>query len=103
MTTLLVATHNRWKAKLFASIFNGYGFKALSLLDIETNQPPPDECGRSEVENALIKARHYHSAQFPWVFGDDTGLEIDALMNKPSLSSPKIAVANDSAVPSTTM
>lgn len=91
MTTLLIATHNRWKAKLFASVFNGYGFKALSLLDIETNQPPPDECGRSVVENALIKARHYHSAQFPWVFGDDTGLEIDALQGEPGVQTRRWA------------
>lgn len=85
MPKILIATNNRWKVQLFKSIFASDGLEAISLRDIETTLPAPDECGRSVVENALIKARHYHSTEFPWVFGDDTGLEIDALNGEPGV------------------
>jgi non-canonical purine NTP pyrophosphatase (RdgB/HAM1 family) len=85
MPKILIATHNRWKFKLFAPVLIRYGFEPISLKDVETTPNPPVECGRTVVENALIKARHYHSAEFPWVFGDDTGLEIDALNREPGV------------------
>ncbi len=43
------------------------------------------ESGTTVIENALMKARHYHSAAYPWVFSDDTGLEIDALNDEPGV------------------
>ena len=65
--------------------FQRYGFNVLTLRDISYNGDPPAEGGLTAVENALIKARHYHSVVQSWVFGDDAGLEIDALGGEPGL------------------
>lgn len=87
MKTLLIATTNRWKAQLFAPIIQQYGFKVITLKDIDLPKESPIEDGETVVENALIKARHFHSSEFPWVFGDDTGLEIKALNGEPGVKS----------------
>lgn len=85
MKKLLIATTNRWKAKLFAPILNQYGFDVITLKDITPIGEKPDENGTTVVENALIKAKHYHSEEHPWVFADDTGLEIKALNGEPGV------------------
>jgi non-canonical purine NTP pyrophosphatase (RdgB/HAM1 family) len=82
---LLFATRNRWKMQLFQPVFQTYGFRMLTLEDIRWETPPPEENGATALENALAKARHFHSQAYPWVFGDDAGLEIDALSGEPGL------------------
>jgi len=82
---LLFATHNPWKIKLFTPVFREHGFQVLTLLDLPDAPPPPPENGATVIENALAKARHYHSDAFPWVFGVDAGLEIDALGGEPGV------------------
>jgi inosine/xanthosine triphosphate pyrophosphatase family protein len=49
-----------------------------------THRPVP-ETGATPQENAWLKARAYHSARWPLVFGDDAGLEIDALGGEPGV------------------
>jgi inosine/xanthosine triphosphate pyrophosphatase family protein len=85
MPDLLFATRNPWKVQLFTPTFDLSGFNMLTLCDISLIGKPPGEAGHTAVENALIKARHYHSPIYPWVFGDDAGLEIDALGGEPGL------------------
>jgi non-canonical purine NTP pyrophosphatase (RdgB/HAM1 family) len=85
MLDLLFATRNPWKVQLFMPAFQRYGFNVLTLRDISYNGDPPAEGGLTAVENALIKARHYHSIVQSWVFGDDAGLEIDSLSGEPGL------------------
>ena len=87
MKKLLLATTNHWKVKLFGPILTGYGFEVISLKDIITPEQTPVENGVTVIENALIKARHYHSSKHPWVFADDTGLEIKALNGEPGVQS----------------
>ena len=87
MKKLLIATTNRFKAHLFAPIISQYGFDVVTLRDIPLPQQKPIENGATVIENALIKARHYHSQEYPWVFGDDTGLEIKALNGEPGVQS----------------
>lgn len=82
---ILFATRNRWKMQLFRPVFQSYGFEMLTLEDIRWEIPPPPENGATTLENALGKARHYHSQAYPWVFGDDAGLEIDALGGEPGV------------------
>lgn len=84
MAKLLFATHNPWKVRLFQPAFNRYGFDLVALEDLET-LPALEENGISPVENALAKARLFHSKIHPWVFGDDAGLEIEALGGEPGL------------------
>jgi XTP/dITP diphosphohydrolase len=83
--TLLFATRNPHKAQLFAPIFAERGIRCLTLREVGIEIPPGTETGRTAVENALIKARTVHSARWPLVFGDDAGLEIDALDGEPGL------------------
>jgi inosine/xanthosine triphosphate pyrophosphatase family protein len=82
---ILIATRNPWKAGLFATIFRRHGFDVYTPDDVLPAMSKPVECGRSVVENALIKARHYYSLQHPLVFADDTGLEIDVLAGAPGV------------------
>lgn len=91
MNQLLVATTNRWKTKLFEPIFSQYNFEVITLNDISTSGAAPIENGATVVENALIKARHYHSAEHQWVFGDDIGLEVKALNGEPGVQSRRWA------------
>ncbi|MBL7162024.1 MAG: hypothetical protein ISS57_05405 [Anaerolineales bacterium] len=85
MPHILLATRNPWKARLFTPVFQHYGFDTLTLNDISPNGKPPAELGVTAIDNALAKARFYHSVDHPWVFGDDAGLEIEALGDEPGL------------------
>jgi len=82
---LLMATRNHTKYLLFRPIFQRYGFKVTTLGDVQLDDAPHIETGKTPVENALAKARRYHSGAYPWVFGDDAGLEIDALNGEPGV------------------
>ncbi len=82
---ILMATHNPWKARLFAPIFQGYDFSLQTLIDLPQEATSIAETGSTPLENALIKARAYHSIDHPWTFGDDAGLEIEALHGEPGL------------------
>ena len=82
---ILFATHNAWKIELFRPIFLAYGLELLTLADLPDLGSPPPEKGTSAIENAIIKAQHYHSSEHPWVFGDDAGLEIEALGGEPGV------------------
>jgi inosine/xanthosine triphosphate pyrophosphatase family protein len=83
---LLFATHNPWKALQFRPIFQAYGIVMQTLAAI---QPERDgaftESGSTALANALLKANNYRSENYPWVFGDDAGLEIDALHGEPGV------------------
>jgi XTP/dITP diphosphohydrolase len=82
---ILLATHNTWKTHLFTPVFQDHGFEVLTLSELPELSSPPPENGTTAIENALTKALHYHSKTFPWVFGDDAGLEIDALGGEPGV------------------
>lgn len=85
MQQLLMATRNHTKYLIYEPIFRRYGFETITLKDIQTDGPPDTETGKTPAENALAKARRYHSRKYPWVFGTDAGLEIDALNGEPGL------------------
>jgi inosine/xanthosine triphosphate pyrophosphatase family protein len=82
---LLMATRNHTKYLIYEPIFRRYGFKTITLKDVQTDGAPGIEAGKTPAENALAKARRYHSPKYPWVFGTDAGLEIDALNGEPGL------------------
>jgi non-canonical purine NTP pyrophosphatase (RdgB/HAM1 family) len=85
MPGILFATHNAWKARLFEPSFRAYGFTMKTLDDLASDGKKSSETGKNAVENALVKARSCHSSAHAWVFGDDAGLEIDALSGEPGL------------------
>lgn len=82
---ILFATTNPGKKQLFAPIFDRYGLHCTTLIKAGLEEQQPIETGRTPEENALLKARTFHSARWPLVFSDDAGLEIDALNGEPGL------------------
>ena len=82
---LLFATRNPWKGAQFHPTFVAYGFTMLTLNDCPASRFLQAELGATPSENALAKARQFHSSNYPWVFADDAGLEIDALNGEPGL------------------
>jgi XTP/dITP diphosphohydrolase len=85
VNTLLFATRNRYKRELFAPIFAASGYRCVTLSDVGLDNREIDEVGTTPEENALLKARAFHGPDWPLVFGDDAGLEIDALGGEPGL------------------
>jgi inosine/xanthosine triphosphate pyrophosphatase family protein len=81
MRRILMATRNRTKYDLIAPTLQRYGFEVITLEGLPVAEVP--ETGATPLENALAKARRYHGEAYPWVFGQDAGLEIDALNGEP--------------------
>jgi XTP/dITP diphosphohydrolase len=90
---LLVSTHNAGKTAEFARLMGaGRGdLRIISLSDLGMSIEPPEESGATFVENALIKARYYHSRTGLLSLADDSGLEVDALGGKPGVYSARYA------------
>jgi len=82
--TILFATGNPFKAKLFEPVFAAHGLTCLTLADIDLRHPVA-ETGQTAQENALLKAHAYHGPEWPFVFGDDAGMEVDALGGEPGV------------------
>jgi inosine/xanthosine triphosphate pyrophosphatase family protein len=85
MPTLLFATRNLRKKQLFSPVFQARGIHFVTLLDVDMADIDVDEVGATAEENALLKARAFHSPEWPLVLGDDAGLEIDALNGEPGV------------------
>jgi XTP/dITP diphosphohydrolase len=85
MPTLLFATRNLRKKQLFSPVFETRGIRCVTLSDVGLHEENVDEVGATAQENALLKARAFHSPEWPLVLGDDAGLEIDALGGEPGV------------------
>ena len=87
---LVLATHNKDKCAEMAAILGKYPIDLLTLGAFpEIGEIIED--GNSLEENALIKARAvFKQTDFP-SWGDDTGLEVDALNGEPGIYSARYA------------
>ncbi len=83
--SLLFATRNPYKVQLFSPIFAAHGISCVTLADAGVERLDLRESGSTPEENALLKARAYHSPTWPLVFADDAALEIDALGGEPGV------------------
>jgi len=89
MTELVFATNNRHKRdEVSAKV--GRNFKLLTLNDIGCNEDIP-ETGITFHENASIKSRFVYDRYHLNCFGDDSGLEINALNGEPGVYSARYA------------
>jgi XTP/dITP diphosphohydrolase len=87
--TLIFATNNSNKAKEIASMLSSnIEVKSLSDLNISIDIPEPHD---SFKENAQEKSRTIFNITGKACFGEDTGLEVDALMGAPGVKTARFA------------
>lgn len=89
MHTLVFATNNRHKLDEVAAKIQG-NFTLLTLADIGCHEDI-DETGTTFNANASIKSHHIYNNYHRNCFGDDSGLEIDALNGEPGVYSARYA------------
>ncbi len=86
---LIFASHNVNKVKEIATLLP-YSINLLSLSDLELFEEIP-ETGNTIEENSLLKARNVFQRTGISCFADDTGLEVEALNNRPGVISARYA------------
>lgn len=84
---IVLATHNAGKVKEMQAILDPFGITVLSAGDL--NLTEPEENGQTFIENAKIKALcAAKEAKLP-ALGDDSGLCVHALNNRPGIYSAR--------------
>ncbi|MFN7662327.1 MAG: RdgB/HAM1 family non-canonical purine NTP pyrophosphatase [Alphaproteobacteria bacterium] len=81
--TLVLATKNTGKIAEFTELLKPYGFKILTLDDL--NLPEPNEIGLTFKDNALLKAQSCAAAARLPALADDSGLSVKALGGQPGI------------------
>ncbi|MBI2164843.1 MAG: RdgB/HAM1 family non-canonical purine NTP pyrophosphatase [Chloroflexi bacterium] len=87
---LLIATHNRGKARELVRELEGALFDLLTLADLNISQDV-EETGQTLEENARLKATTYAGLFGLWTLADDSGLEVEALGGEPGPRSRRYA------------
>ena len=87
---LLVATHNPGKVREYRDLLIGLPLD-LTYLDPEGITMEVEETGSTFADNAILKATAYARATGLWTWGDDSGLEVDALGGAPGVLSARYA------------
>ena len=87
---LLLATNNRGKILEFSEIFSDLETILLSPDDLGLNLEVA-ETGKTYAENAGLKATAFAQASGLVSIADDSGLEVEALLNAPGLYSARYA------------
>lgn len=92
MKNIVFATNNKNKLREIRDIV-GSKYNILSLSDINCHEDIPETADTIE-ENALLKARFVKEKYGYDCFADDTGLEVEALDNRPGVYSARFAGEN---------
>ena len=90
---LLVATRNKGKIREIKELLNGLAFEVTSLLDHD-DMPDIVEDGKTFAANAVKKALTIAQITGGLVMGEDSGLEVKALGNKPGIYSARFSGEN---------
>ena len=85
---VLIATHNKGKAKEFKELFSKY--KIQTKFSNQLGIKEPEETGKTFTENSIIKAKSASNRGFV-VVSDDSGLCVDCLGGKPGIFSARVA------------
>lgn len=88
MNDLLLASQNPGKLNEMRLLVEGLPFRVVGPREIGIHDSP-DEPGRTFIENATIKARHYARQSGLLTVADDSGLSVDALGGAPGLYSSR--------------
>lgn len=76
---ILYGTTNKAKLAAMKITVEPLGIELISLNDLEGELPVVNECGKTPLENAKIKAQAYYEAFHMPVFSGDSGLYFDEL------------------------
>jgi XTP/dITP diphosphohydrolase len=87
--SLLLATTNLGKIREIREVLDGLPFRLLTLSDLSSRIPEPEETGQTFAENALLKARAYAEASGLPTVAEDSGLAIDAINGRPGVESAR--------------
>ena len=93
MKELVFATNNQYKADEVSKLLEGQ-YKVLSLKDIGCDIDIP-ETGGTFAENAALKSSYIVEHYNLDCFGDDSGLQIDALNDEPGIFSARYSGVRD--------
>lgn len=91
MKELIIATKNLGKIKEFQVLFDEYGIKVKSLLDLEEEVSDIEETGTTFEANARLKAEEIAKLFNLPVLADDSGLVVEALNGRPGVYSARYA------------
>ena len=94
---LLVATHNKGKAREYAEILGDLGIAWLTLdeVGIKDDVPETEDTFRG---NAVLKATAYAQQAGLLTLADDSGLEVDALGGRPGVLSARYGGPGTTAI-----
>ena len=95
MTRIVIATHNRGKAREIKDLLGDVPFELVTLDRFE-NVSAPDETEDTYAGNAILKARYYAQSLKEFVLADDSGLEVTALGGQPGVLSARYSGPNAS-------
>ncbi len=93
MPRLLLGTNNAGKSVELRRILDGCGWELVTPADIGL-QLEVEESGSTYEENAIAKAVQYSHASGLVALADDSGLEVDALDERPGVQSARYAGPN---------
>lgn len=82
MMKILYGTTNKGKLQAMEKSVRQLDIEIIGLNDLKCKLPLIEECGRSPLENAEIKARAYFEAFHMPVFSCDSGLYFDELTDE---------------------
>jgi XTP/dITP diphosphohydrolase len=87
-TPLLIATTNLGKLREILGILDGVPFELRALSEFE-GIAEPEETGTTFAANARLKALYYSEQSGLPAVADDSGIEIEALDNRPGIHSAR--------------
>ena len=88
---LLIASNNRHKFQEISPSFDMIGIECLMPSQLQLALPEEIECHPTYQENAKAKVRYFLSAPTDGILGDDSGLEVHVLQDKPGIHSARFA------------
>lgn len=87
---LILGTSNPGKVRELRELLSGLSLDVMTVGDLGLGGEP-EEIADNFAENALLKARYYHSLCGLPTISEDSGLEVDALGGEPGIRSKRYA------------
>lgn len=88
---IILATNNKHKLQEVRQILSPHKIVVYGLNDLNLKVKDVEENGKTYAENALIKAKAVQELTTMPIIADDSGLEINALDNRPGMFSARFA------------